>query len=238
MGIANTREKLRQDIDLLRDALEIAESATPQVTHDPKWDRVPDGTIIKVTAKEPISKQSAMQALDAWLLEFKGKYIWSDVVSKEAQSFIIKFMGPPGTAKQRVTRALSSLRGEDGNWTKFAAKLPVEAGTGDDGGDVRNVHLSVGPDKSSKQVSTEISGKRLRDILAQALPGKRCFFSRNDGKISSGWTSPAKVVPNPDKSVTIEWNNASPLAGQIDKQDVVKRFRDGGKEAVREEWVI
>ena len=231
-------DQLSRDMQRLQSALEIAESDVPIVTADPNWDRATDGTIIRIRAEEPIPKCAALQALDAWLSEYKGKFICNNDDSKDSKSFVLKFTGPSGLAKTRVSKALASLRGQDGNWMAFEAKITEVSSAGGDSGSARVVRLSPGPDKSPKQVAREIAAKHLRNLLQQAVPRKRFFFNKTDGKISCDWIPIARVEPAEDKPVSIEWNNSSPLIGEIDKKDIVSRFCDSGRVPVQESWAI
>ena len=206
---------------------------------DPNWDRAPDGTIIRVYVAEQISKQAAMQALEPWLSGYSGKYICNNDANKDSRRFVLKFTGPSGVAKTRVSKALESLRDGDRNWRVFEAQIPSNGGNGGSNGDgTRAVKLSISRDKSRKQVAKEIAGKRLKIVLQQSMPSKRFYFSKYDGKVSCEWIPIARVEPTEDKSVSIEWNNSSPLIAEFDKKEIVSRFRDSGRVPVQETWSI
>ena len=220
--------------------LEIAETATPAPTqppYNPNWDREADGTIIKVNANEVVPREDVIKALEGLLGEFKDRTIMSGSNSADSKAYTIKFTGPTGTAKQRVQKVLASQRRADGTWNEYSVKVRDPS---DDSGDgrLKLVRLSIGEDKSSKQIATEIAGKKLRDILSEVYPAKQFYLSKADGKISSNWINIAMVVPQPDKSVTIDWQVNSPLYSSINVEDVAVRFRlaNGSAAATQEVW--
>ena len=106
----------------------------------------------------------------------------------------------------------AGVRQPGGGWTEFSAKIPSDtASLPRDDDAVRAVKLSTSEDKPSKQISLEVGGRKLQNIVSELYPQHRFYFAREDWKTSSNWISIAMVTPNPDKSVTIEWNVKSPL---------------------------
>ena len=230
---------LEKQMDQFSKILEVAEKAPSQHTHNPNWDREPDGTIIKVTAKEPVPRDKVVKVLEELLGEYKDKATISGSNDTDSKFFIIKFTGPPGIAKQRVQKLLASQRQPDGTWKQYCVKTH-DHGTGlADDARSKSVRLSISEDKSSKQIAMEVSGRKLRDILGDVFPHKTFYLSRADGNISSDWINIAEVVPLPDRTIRIDWQVKSPLYASIDTNDVAARFRlANGAAPVQEQWSI
>ena len=63
-----------------------------------------------------------------------------------AKKFTVQFTGPAQTAERRVEKVLTLLRQGDGAWRQFFAVSPAR----------RETQLFFGPDKSGKQIKTEM----------------------------------------------------------------------------------
>ena len=229
-------QHLTKKYDEMAKSIEMAEATPAQGVPDSSWDRIPDGTILRINAAEPIYKPDMLLAIERLLAEHKGQYVVSGAHDQASRNYTIKFTGLAGVAKTRVQRALASTRRFDGQWEKYEAKVD---GDGSNGGAHRDVRVSVSEDKSNKQLARERAGRRMRTILTDMYPDKKFFFNRETGKISSNWIPLAKLEPQQDRTCTISWNNNSPIINLINQADVVTRFRgDNEAVAVLEQWTI
>ena len=238
--LVNKCEGLSRQYEHLAKTLEVAESAPTQVTlQDPGWERDIDGTIIRISAREPVPRAEVIKSLEGLLDEYKDKVIFSGTNDADNKQYTIKFTGPTGVAKDRVGKVLGRQRQHDGTWQEFYAKVRPLSGAALSDDNIRTIRLSISDDKSPRQVAREIAGKKLREILKDMLPGKRLYFARETGKISCNWVGVARVDPKPDRTVNIEWNVHSPLYSDINKDDAVARFRlVNGTTPIHEEWAI
>ena len=135
---------IHAQMSVLENALAVAEADTPHHQHDPSWDRMPDGTIIRLRSAEPILKSEALQAIDGWFTEFKHQSSVIGDDSAKSKSYVIKFTGPNGLAKAHAQKALAKLRGPDRQWIQFSAQVQVPPGLGLDGSSLKSVRVTLG----------------------------------------------------------------------------------------------
>ena len=183
---------MAEQIKALQDALAVADKQPVQkqfISRD--FDRAADHTIIKVHADGLATLAEATKALSKWIIDSDVKEtdfkVQGDATSRY---FTVQFTGLPGTAANRVQKVLDGMRGRDGNWTRIYA--PAVAGAG-------MVELRAGPDKSPKQIKTEIVGKRIRQALERELPSHTWRVDRTKGWIMANWTPVLAYVVRPGR---------------------------------------
>ena len=199
-------------IKALQQALEVADKKPVQkqfVGRD--FDRDADATIIKVRADGLTTIDNATKALSKWVTDsgineadFK---VQGDATTKY---FTIQFTGQIGTASKRVQKVLDSMRGRDGTWTRIFAS--TAAGDG-------QVELRAGPDKSPKQIKTEIVGKRLRQALEREFPNHTWRVDRTKGWITASWSPVIEyaVQPGRDDALVLSYQDSGLPALGIDR---------------------
>ena len=165
------------------------------------FDRDVDHTIIKAHADGLVNLDKATEELSNWIcgsgIDAADFKIEGDAV---VRFFTVQFTGLAGPASRRVQKALGCLRRKDGTWTRIRA--PAASGNG-------LVELRVGPDKSPKQIKTEVIGKRIRQALEAALSQHVWRVDRAKGWITAGW-SPVlqyEVHPERDSATTVKYND-------------------------------
>ena len=104
-------------------------------------------------------------------------------------------------------------------WKQFTVKSPAEG----------DVPLYVGMDKNGRQVLTERSVKNLRSSLLDAYPAKRWAMQKKEGTITLDWVPIARVKPQEDAHVLVEWNGVQVAAAGVDKDEVIRIFRSIAK---------
>ena len=117
---------------------------------------------------------------------------------REAQTskwWTLKMGGVPRAAATRVGKLLSSLQDKDGKWKQTA----VHSGGS-------SVRLFISPDKSPKQVTTEIHTKLARKALEAAYPKLAWRAQPRDGVITIDQVPLVKIVADKRKVSHPEFN--------------------------------
>lgn len=99
----------------------------------------------------------------------------------------MKFSGEPRKAARRVDSFLEQLRGP-GGWKDVSACLPS-------GGSER---ISIGPDKNTKTVRTEVQTKKLHNVLSQLYPQHTFYPQRRDGVVAANYRPVVKLDVRPE----------------------------------------
>eukprot|EP00973_Karenia_brevis_P071179 9889189-Karenia_brevis.AAC.1 len=108
--------------------------------------------------------------------------------SESSRSFVVEFKGNETTAARRCEKFLGSLRKSKTEWhTLTASSTEGESKT-----------LAIGPDKSKRQVRTELAGKRLIQILKSQTPNEKYFMQKFGGSesyvlIQNAWQDVARI---------------------------------------------
>ena len=201
----------------LRARLAIAESAEPAPLQKSfEFDRAPDCSIIKINTKSNVSKEAVNKALlrtvekanvDVKSFTLKGKAIdrW----------FVASFKGTPDISQRNVRSTLDSLRNEDGHWERVL----VDDVSLDSQGRPLQVQIFLGPDKSKKQVKTEVLTKKLGGILFD-LGIKDIDTRRFKGEVLASWQPLAMVQVNGPQETEILWDAVYRDSLGIDKERV------------------
>ena len=219
---------MQEDIEKIKAQLLIAETATgirDTIDHE-KFDRCIDPTIVKINSAKPIGHEFLKKAATEWLdKDFADKYAIKGATAEPIKSINVQFTGNALAAGKLVDRALLSLRRPDGSWTQLSAK--DEAGA--------TVNIYAGPDKSAKQIRTEVDSKKLHGILKDLYPTVAFRLQRREGLISSQWKPLARVLPQPGGLSIVEWNFELAATLSIDKEQVSSSFRSHG-ESTSTKW--
>lgn len=179
--------RIWKEIEALQTDIAQAHESEPLRSHieDPTIDRKVDATIIKLGAREMLGKGAVGTVASKWLQEANNDSSMCQLQGEDlAKKFIIKFSGNAQTADRRVRPALSSLRAADGAWQRFKCLSPAN----------RESYLCIGPDKSPKQIKTELVGKKLLQAFQKAHRDRQLFLSSKEGVISHAWVPIARVV--------------------------------------------
>ena len=167
----------------LRKRLAIAESADPVPLPTNEFDRVPSREIVRINAQSYVSRvavQAAVEKLardaniDTATISIKGKAVdkW----------FVVQFKGAPDISSRHVRTILDSIKLEDGKWVRVMAS--------EDG--KKEVQIFLGPDKSKKQIRTEVLTKKLVRIF-ESQGVKDIDANRWKGQVMVSWQPIALV---------------------------------------------
>ena len=195
--LIDDQKKMREDLDKVKAQMLIAENATgiKDAIVSENFDRETDPTIIKINSRKPIGYEFLKKAANEWLdPAFADLYKIQGQTAELVKSITVQFTGIPVVAAKHVDRALRSLRSGDGSWTQLTAK--------DEAGETVNIY--AGPDKSNKQLRTEIEGKKLNSIFQNLYPSTKFHLLRREGVISINFKKLARVVPQADGETVME----------------------------------
>ena len=214
----------------VRRDLSVAEASSHQRVSavDPSFDRKVDITLIRVAAREMVAKDAVRDALDEWLQSSNVepahfKFEGSNVDKK----FSLRMVGLPDSAAKRVSQALGALRLPDGSWRRMSCTSPAG----------RKVDLFISPDKSPKQIKTEMEGKRLLQAFKSAHPDCNPHLARQDGVLSVSWIPIARISPQQEDLPTeVLWNMAAVRDQGIKRDEVMAAFRASIRTAANVEW--
>ena len=92
--------------------------------------------------------------------------------------------------------------------------------------------MYVAMDKHGRQVLIERSVKNLRSALLEAYPAKRWAMQKKEGTTTLDWVPIARVRPQEDAHVLVEWNGVQVAAAGVDKDEVIRIFRSIAKTPV------
>ena len=217
--LAKQQLEMREQIKKLQAAMDVAEKTVPLVDAGNDFEREIDTSIIRVSAKDTVTKIELIKTLQPILTEASiddSMYtVEGDTASKK---FTVRFSGATHLALRRVNKTLEMLRLPDGAWRELEA--PKVAG----GAPSR---LFLSRDKNRRAIRIEMDLRRLRRILTDALPGATYHADRIQGQLSCNWVPVVKVEPVADGSPSLlRWNqnylNANPSLDRIALEDAFK----------------
>ena len=230
-SLEDIKNDINAKLERLQAALAVAEVAPRATEIDGTFDRAPDPTVIRLSAKELISPEAAREALRPWLAEADlGDDAW-DVTPTGgggiSRHLVLSLKGQANLAARRVRKLLDLRRLPDGGW-KPNPRVRTPAG--------RVVEIFASPDKNMKQVRTELAAKRLHRAISELVTGKPVHHNKRSGVVSVDWTPIAKVEAKPNDDFIIQWNAASLAALGIDKHLVLNKFNADGPTSSGIEW--
>ena len=212
--IESSKEGLEQKAKDLETRLAVAEQVEP-IASDSNFDRPPNPTVVKANAKVHLSKE-AVTAAFATLVEKVSLPADCFKVngSPVGQYFTFQFLGAPNLARDRARKVLQSLRQEDGSWDRFLVKNPEGS----------LVQVFLGPDKSPKQVKTEILSKKLAAII-EAKGFNEVHANRRQGQVCVSWRPLCMVEITGRESADILWDTEYAVQIKIDRASVHNAFQ-------------
>ena len=177
----------------------------PQKPHvfSSSFEREVGYSIIKINAGKLVAKGAAAEALAPWLSDAGYQDEWWSLESRDLLSrlFTIRVRGGEGLAARRVAKALAMLRTDNG-WRQF--EVPAHSGEG-----VAKLHISG--DKNPRTIKLEVTGRKVRTLLANHLGNShRVFLDRERGWLSIGWGPLLKLEVSEGRTPTlVKWNQAT-----------------------------
>jgi len=230
------QKKMKDDIERIRAALAVAESAAADVTaaiQNDEFDRDPDPTIIRLNAAESVAHESVKTAVSEWIA-------LADIVDDQwelqgdprgiSRNFVIKLRGAPGLAARRVKKCLGLRRNADGSWRP---NMKVTSPLG------REIEVYVSPDKSPKQLRTEQGGRRLLKAFRAVHPNKATHLDKRSGMVSVEWKPCARVTPNAEpNSYVVMWNHSVVTQTQVQKAQIMDVFNSETGNVAGVQWEI
>ena len=234
--VEQSQKKMKEDINKLQRALAVAESAATEVVQQlelEQFDRQPDPAVLRANTSESVAKEAV---LAAFATLFKDADIPDDGFEMVggtmgiSKNFTFRLLGAPGLAARRARKVLDMRRRPDGSW---APNPQVTTPLG------RRIDIFLSPDKSPKQLRTELGGRRLFKAFKSAHPNKTVHLDKRAGMVSIDWHPCARVVPAQEQnSYTVQWNPTVVIRAQIDKEGIMSAFNanNGGTAGVQ--WEI
>ena len=185
---------MRAQIEALNARLDLASQVPEQapVVDTTNWQRPVDQTILRLNIPDPATKSELRKAILPWMEDAKCHFP-DDVLLQGPDAgtrFVLKFVGPPGIAINRMRRARDLLRTADDNWREFPNYPTTNNGTSN--------CIYVDVDKNPEQLKRERDAKRLRAALASCHPGLNIRLNKLDGFITVDGKPLAMVVPSND----------------------------------------
>ena len=229
--LENEKADINAKLDRLQAMLAVAEVAPRATEVDGTFDRAPDPTVIRLSAKELISPDAAREALRPWFDEAEiGADLW-DVFPTGgggiSRHLVVSLKGQANLAARRVRKLLDLRRLPAGGW-KPNPQARTPAG--------RMVEIFASPDKNMKQIRTELAAKRLHRALSVLTVGKDIHHNKRSGIISIDWKPVAKVEAKPNDDFSITWNAPILTDLGINKQLVLDKFNADGPTSTGIEW--
>ena len=196
------------------------EVATAVATEE--WDRKPRSDILKVNAKELVTKHAVANGLREWIdgvglhpddWEIQG----ANGLSK---NFTLAFHGTPMHATRMVNECFAALRKGHDQWEEFTADAP---------GGRHTVQLFVAKDQSPKTRATVALGKRAMVVAKEVAKEAGCkdpiHLIKFQGYITRDWKPFIWICPKPDRSFSVRFIDAR-LPKGFQKQEFTQRLAD------------
>ncbi|CAK0887921.1 unnamed protein product, partial [Prorocentrum cordatum] len=213
------QEKTDKAIELMAEQIKVLQRELATANQQPikqqyigrDFDREIDATIIKVHADGLVTLAKATESLAKFVAGCDIRESDFTVTGNDiAKFFTIKFTGLPGPASRRVQKVLDSMRSSNGTWVRIYADAVSGHGA---------VELRMGPDKSPKQIKTEIVGKRLRQAMEREFPNHVWRVDRTKAWITAGWAPVIaySVRPGRDEPTILTFQDTGLPALGIDR---------------------
>ena len=226
MQIAN--QQLWSEMEVVKKAAAVV-SHSPQLNldEDERWEAQPDLGIVKGHCAQSISLQAFASAVAPWLqrcqmqpgvdFEFGGD---SSVVQTD---WIIIFSGLAGTAARKAQSCLKRLKISVGKYEEFWALSPVG----------NWIPLFISGDKNNKQVATEISSKRMKEVVqARITQGEVVTAARREGVVCLGQVPLCVIMPKSCGDTVLQWNEPLLVSAKLVKEDLVADFTEATNAAL------
>ncbi|CAK0853805.1 unnamed protein product, partial [Prorocentrum cordatum] len=181
------QEKTDKAIELMAEQIKVLQRELATANQQPikqqfigrDFDREIDAIIIKIHADGLVTLAKATESLTRFVVGCDIRETDFTVTGNDtAKFFTINFTGLPGPASRRVQKVLDSMPSSNGTWVRIYADAVSGHGA---------VELRMGPDKSPKQIKTEIVGKRLRQAMEREFPTHVWRVDRAKAWITAGW---------------------------------------------------
>jgi hypothetical protein len=127
-----------------------------------EFERPPNVEIIRINAHRFVTKGSVEDAITPWLTDsgIESNQWTLEASVPTGKNFIVRFMLNPISAGRLAKDALGNRKDENGQYKVFTAKLV--------NGNTEKLH--IGPDESPKTRTSRVTGKAVRDALAELYP--------------------------------------------------------------------
>ena len=225
--IETSQASMKNDIKRLTKALALAKSATTsaEVTRafaDENFDRLPDLSVIRFNTSELVSHSSTLESTKPLMSEAglsENQWDLLGAPSGISRNSIVRFTGSETIAVRRAKTCLQPRRLPDGSWRPNPkATSPMN----------KEIDVYISPDRSPKQLRTELGGRRFLKAFLVVHPNGACHLDKRTGQVSVQWKPCARVVPQlssaSDASYVIQWNAAAVSELQISKPQIQSAF--------------
>lgn len=215
--------------------LELANSATPfrEVQQQDRWDAEPDSTIIRLNLEGLADRKAVETMVRNWLhpLGYKQGTHYDFLPGPPlSQYWTITFKADVGTASRQVKKSMDALN-VNGRWEELWVCRPVDAHARIvDNDDCQTtdgqvwIRAYASRDKNAKQKAVEALCKKAKKAAEEIHPNICWNDLKRDGIVCIGWSKCIKVVPSPDKSVVLKWDNVLVEKWSLKKDEIKEAF--------------
>ena len=201
-ALENDKVDIVARLDRLQAALPVADVAPRAADMDGSFNRAPDPTVIRLSAKELFSPDAAREAPQTWFQEAEiDDDAWEVIPTGGggiSKHHVVSLKGQAKLAARRVRKLLDLRRLPGGGWK---ANPQVRTPTG------RMIVVFASPDKNMKQIRTELDAKRLYRALVDSAGGKTVHHNK-----ARAW-SPSIGAPSPKSRPSL--TTTSPCSGTL-----------------------
>ena len=224
-------QQLWGELEVVKKALAVAPQAAPalQVGEDERWEAQPDLGIVKGHCAQSVSLQAFANSVAPWLqrcqmqpgvdFDFSGD---SSILQTE---WNIIFCGLPGTAAKKAQSCLRRLKISAGNYEKFWIFTPTEEW----------IPLFVSGDKNNKQITTEMTTKRMRDCVAARYvkgPAEEITAARREGVVCIAQIPLCILMPKSCGDCCLQWNEPLLQRSELCKATLLADFSAASESAL------
>ena len=219
-------------VQKLNEGLTIDERAAPskrEQSNDNDFSREENKTILKLSAKESLTKAAVEEFVKNWLQQPRDEY-WTLSGPELGRKFTIQFIGSGQIAARRADKANQSQRLGPGSWQRHKIGAAAD-------GKLHDVFIGV--DKNLNTVKTEMAIKRIKKAVVFVFPSlaSLTYGVKSEGVLSIDFVPTAKVIVHPVEETTIQWNNAAVSQFNLDKERIASKFKElMGDKAKEVEW--
>ncbi|CAK0813275.1 unnamed protein product, partial [Prorocentrum cordatum] len=179
-------DTLNRRLDDMQRALALAsERPQPPPRVPAGFDRDIDGTIVVAMAQKHTTVAHVRETLQPFIsgLGYEStEYEIKASGDEPSKRFVVAFKGAVAPATRKAHTVLQNLK-VDNQWREFTVGVTGSA----------DCRLFLGPDKSPKQIKTEILLRRCRSEIANVYPQAKLFSDRERGCLLVGWDKILKV---------------------------------------------
>ena len=221
LKIAN--EQLWSEVTICKRAVDAASSAPASLNlaSEASWDSQIDLGICKGHSSDAISLKSFACATASWLqknsMEPGRDFDFCGDPALLQTDRVIAFKGLDGVAARKAQSCLRKLKLGPNAYEQFWAETPT--GTW--------VQVFVSGDKSARQDATEVSSKRMREVVeGQISQGETVTAARREGVVCLDQVPLVIILPQANGDTNLQWNEPLLFKSKLEKSKLTASFEE------------